>query len=246
MAVKAESTISLASVKTVNDASIYASQKADEAKLSADNALESANNANLSAQTATMYANNALNQLSEVEKVVDVLNWATEHGEYALTTDTEVVLGKYYFELSDGKYTVVTTPADDPQTAGYYELTGVDEAISNYVTTHLALSDDGLFVQMDDNACKIQINANGIYLYDASGTVIASYSSSVVLGDPIGLHMMLSAGRLGFWQGSTEVAWINTDSLFISNAEITQTLRIGNFIWKPRSGRLTLMYSPQE
>lgn len=226
-------------------------ESAATAQAAADSATADAATANANALAATNYANSALGQLSEVEKVVDVLTWAAEHGTYELTADTEVVEGKYYFTRSGSgtesdpyKYAVVTEPASDPSGAGYYELSGVDEAMSNYIATHLALTDDGLFVQIDDNACKLQITSTGIMLYDETGTVIASYGDSIVLGDVTGQHIEQTSGELGFYQGSTKVAYISGAQLYITQAEVTQSMRIGDFIWNVETGRINLRYSP--
>ena len=233
------------------EAAESALESAGQAAEAASSAESDASEASSSAKQATKYANTALGQLSEVEKVVDVLSWAAEHGDYDLTADDEVVAGKFYFTRSGSGtdadpyvYTVVTDPQDDPATAGYYELTGVDEAISNYVNTHLALTDDGLFVQMDDNACKLQITSTGILLYDTTGTVIAEYGGTITLGDATGLHITLSSGELGFWQGATKVAYINQNKLYITQSEVTTDMKIGSFLWKRRSAtRVSLVYS---
>lgn len=100
MTVKAQGTISLASVKTVNDASQYALQKAEEAEASANDAKTSADEANTQATYATSYANTALGQLGIVEDVVGVLKLLSTNAEYQLTNDTEISEGKWYFTRS--------------------------------------------------------------------------------------------------------------------------------------------------
>lgn len=241
----------IASAATAAESANAAINAADAAQQAADSAIADAATANANAISATTYANAALGQLSEVEKVVDVLTWAAEHGTYALTADTEVVEGKYYFTRSGSGtsadpyvYTVVAEPQSDPSAAGYYELTGVDEAISNYVATHLALTNDGLFVQIDDNACKLQIASTGILLYDSAGVVIAEYGSSIILGDASAQHIEQTSGELGFYQGSTKVAYISGTSLYITQAEITNSMRIGDFIWNVDTNRINLRYAP--
>ena len=147
MAVKAQSTISLASVKTVNDASQYALQKAGEAETSANEAKTQAERAETQAGIASTYANAALDQLGIVEDVIGVLTWASEHGTFTATTDTTVQDGKVYFTYDSATqdYVPVVTPADNPRTAGYYELT-VDEAMETYIMSHLAVTSRGLWV----------------------------------------------------------------------------------------------------
>lgn len=256
-----EATQAVADAEIAHAAAELAQTSADSAKSSAESASESAKLADDSAKVASDSADSALLQLSDIEKVVDVLTWVSEHGTYELTEDPEVQDGKYYFELNGTSYDVVEDPTGNPQEQGLYELSGVDEAVTNYVSTHLALVGDTLYVQTDDSDYKLLISSGGISLRRGS-SVIAQYSDTVILGDPEGMHMVLSAGdstvtpivlpELGFYQGGTRVAYINTQKLFIESAEITgelsigntNGLRIGNFVWKPRDGRLTLMYSP--
>lgn len=55
------------------------------------------------------------------------------YGKYALSTDTEVVSGKAYFELVGGEYTLVTpVGAEDPSDEGWYEV--VDNIIAHTET----------------------------------------------------------------------------------------------------------------
>lgn len=266
-------------VENVRQMAIDAGADAEEASQSADSASKSA------------YA--AIYHLSEVEKVVDVLNWLSKHGQYVLSTDTEYVAGKYYFtvtgtsvddpiernlssyyELNDGVYVLTTDTAVDgsktyytltataqndttqvPSAEGWYELLSVDEAVSNYVSTHLALLDDGLWVQMDsDNAgARLQITSNGFYLH-RGGAIIARYTDDIVLGDAETAHIKLSTtGGLEFYQGAEDtqdptvnrVAYMSDDKLYIENSEITNSLRIGQFIWKIRNAnRISFRYEP--
>ena len=49
--------------------------------------------------------------------------------------------------------------------------------------------------------------------------------------------------RVSFIQNNSEVAYISNNELFITDARIVNSLRIGNFAWKPRAnGNLSLVY----
>lgn len=49
--------------------------------------------------------------------------------------------------------------------------------------------------------------------------------------------------RVSFIQNNNEVAYISNNELFITDARIVNSLRIGNFAWKPRAnGNLSLVY----
>ena len=166
-----------------------ASQAASSAQESAAEAGQAARNAQSSANTANSHANSALTQLSIVENVIDVLNWISTHGTYKASTDTAVVPGKYYFTRSgDGTdaspyvYTVVVSPSGNPSANSYYDLDSIDEAVSNYVSTHLALDERGLWIVRDGQSYKILIASNGIRLYDENGKLIAQYASFTQIG----------------------------------------------------------------
>lgn len=173
--------------KTVADRAMV---RADNAQISAGTAADAARNAQGSAVIAATAANNALTQLSVVEDVVGVLTWISEHGTYVATQDTAIVPGKMYFIRSGSGtsadpyvFDIVISPADDPAAAGYYELDSIDEAVTNYVSSHLALTDAGLWVVKDNQGGKILIHNSGVKLYDASGTEVASFGTNVILGE---------------------------------------------------------------
>ena len=147
-------------------------EKAGEAEASAEEAKDSAIAANRA-------ANGALTQLSVVEDVVGTLSWISEHGTYGLSQDTEVLPGKHYFTKTGDSYDIVLDPQGDPSAAGYYELTDIDEAVTNYVSTHLALTDAGLWVVNDNRSYKILLASDGMKVYDSSGNLVATFGESI-------------------------------------------------------------------
>ena len=240
----------------VNDIAQGAASSADRARESAEAASGRAEEASVSANNANIAANSATYHLSEIEKVVDALDWISQHGEYEHTDDTVINEGKWYFELdSSGSY-VVGSPISNPHDEGFYELSSVDKAVSNYVSTHLYLDNDGLYVRMDeDQGAKIKITGTGISLIDSLGNVIAQYSDTVILGDPDGPHIELSpVYGLSFFQTTRQddqsgapinrVAYVQDDRLFIESATLTNNLRIGNFRWVVLDHRISLKYDP--
>ena len=175
-----------------------AADAADAAEVSAAAAQASAKEAETSAQTAHTAANSALTGLATVEDVVGTLNWISEHGTYAATSDTEVQPGKLYFtrtgsgtEADPYVYTVVDNPTGDPSTLGYYELTGVDEAVANYVATHLALTDEGLYVLADGSDWKVLVANDGVFIMDPQNNVVAKYKDEIILGIDDGTQSIL-------------------------------------------------------
>lgn len=167
-----------------------ATTNANEAITQAGIATTNANEAKEQAHTATVYANSALDQLGIVQDVIGVLNWATEHGTFTATTDTTVQEGKVYFtyDSQTGDYTPVVTPADNPRSAGYYELT-VDEAMESFIMSHLAVTARGLWVlpngygtatnaQLAPNY-KVLLASDGLYIYDGDGVLVSKYGENI-------------------------------------------------------------------
>ena len=119
---------------------------------------------------------------------------------YFQTEDTKIDRSKTYYERSgEGTdedpyvYTVVTSPSikhlseyyeykftgyepvllsEDDSPIGYYEITSIDEAVTNFIGTHLALTEQGLWVVADaDNEYKVLVASDGVYIYGPSGQI---------------------------------------------------------------------------
>lgn len=127
----------------------------------------------------------------------------TEEGmfTYALTEDTAVDSSKTYYtrtgegtEESPYAYEAVAEPTDDDvaayyeRTANYYVLT-VQEAVANYLMSHLWQDDYGLNLMVDD-AAKHRAHLGtfdgtyqtGLHVVDQTGAVVASFTDQVTLG----------------------------------------------------------------
>lgn len=161
-------------------AAAIALSSATAAGQAADAAQESADEAMGSAIAANIASNSALTQLSVVEDVAAVLTWISEHGTYKLTDDTAVVSGKLYFTKTGDEYNLVTTPTGNPHTQSYYEIDTIgDEAVSNYISSHLSLTNAGLWVVNDSSSYKILLASDGMKVYDASGNLVSTFGESI-------------------------------------------------------------------
>ena len=156
-----------------------AHEAADQAWAYADSAHDAADEANRQAVRATSYANDSLAQLSIVEDVVGTLNWITTHATYKATEDTEVREGKWYFTKSGSTYNVVIAPSGNPSEQGWYEVDSIDEAVSNYVASHLALTSAGLWVTKDNQGYKILLANDGMKVYDNAGHIVSTFGESI-------------------------------------------------------------------
>ena len=136
-------------------------------------------------------------------------------GEYVKTTDTSVVSGKTY-------YTVVGEPVTNPVVADigtYYEL-DVTEAVSNYINTHVAVTDEGLWLVPDDtqgsNKVLIAVGGQGhtyedagTYIIDGNNNILAQFlSSGAQIGKSGSAHSVIDADGQRFYarDGTTQLA----------------------------------------
>ena len=162
------------------------------AQAAAGAAQTSADNAQAQAASATASANGALNGLSTVQDVIGVLDWAKDNATYTLTSDPDIVPGKTYWTRSGSGtsadpyvYTPVVTPVK-ADLGTYYEISGVDEAMADYINTHLALTDEGLYVLGGANQWKVLIAPDGVYIIDGTSgvdKVVAKYKDAITLGE---------------------------------------------------------------
>lgn len=175
------------------DAAERAEADAERAHVAADAAAQSASEAKTSAieakqdaAVAHTAANNALTGLSTVESVVDTLSWLTEHS--TPTTDTTPVINKnYYIRNQDGTFTkVADTEGKNPAQEGWYEM---DEAVSNYVASHLALTDYGLNLTLDNTSYRVHIGTytaagdDGVYIIDGEGNIVSYFGENIRFSD---------------------------------------------------------------
>lgn len=174
----AQSSASAAATSASNAATSAsnAATSAENAAASAESASDSASDARYDAGRANESANSALLQLSNVEDVIGTVNWITEHGTYTLTEDTTVQEGKVYYINEDGLYTIVQQPTDE-DLGDYYELT-IDQALANYVASHLAMTDQGLFILNDETAYKMLLGATGAQIQDENGVPVVTYGAT--------------------------------------------------------------------
>ena len=240
--VKAQNTISMTSVKAIKDATDQSAQLLAEMEQYAEDAgttltgiYQDAEDAKENANIAQQSAETAVSQLSIVENVVGVLDLISKHGNYQLTDDTEVVPDKWYFTRSGTSpnyvYTVVTDPSGNPNAQGFYEVTGIDEAIQNYVSSQLVVDTDGLWLQTAGVQSKVLLSAtDGVVLFGANGHVIGRYGSTAQIGDSNYFHIEMDGTELGFYDGVNKVAYISNQQLYITQSVVLEQMDLGRTV----------------
>ena len=229
-------TTALAAAKAADAASVAADaaeyeaarakDAADDAQSSADNAQASANSALASATNASEYASRALGNLSTVQSVAETLTWITQHGTMTLTTDTALDPTHVYFvQDAEGDYVVGSTHYSivaEPvasQLSSYYVLT-IDESLNNYVGTHLALTNEGLWLLPASSGTDRVLIATGAgstyteagtYILEGTGATLAKFGANgAVIGKLSAAHSVIDADGQRFYgsNGITQLAHI--------------------------------------
>lgn len=158
-----------------HEAADAAQESADDAAQAASDAMTAAGNAQTSATTANTAANNALQGLSTVESVVDVVNWFNEHKTASADTTVDPSKTYYSYDAQTGALTKLDPDGtEDPSALGWYEMS---DAVADYVATHVATTADGLSVLSAANGWRVLISSGGgskpagIFLIDPNGNI---------------------------------------------------------------------------
>ena len=224
-----------------------AATSASAAEGSAQTAASEAAEAKTSATNASEYASRALGNLSTVQSVTETLNWITQHGTMTLTTDTALDPSHVYFTQDENgdyvvgnvHYSIVAEPKKSDLST-YYVLS-IDESLNNYVATHLALTDEGLWVLSDTNGWRLLVAGDGVSIIDSQGKTVAQYRSTITLGTNDGNQLNLTPDAIAFAIAGQTIAYIAQDKLMTTNAELSGALFVGDYYVRQKSnGKLAV------
>ena len=161
--------------------------------------------------------------------------------EYLKTKDVSIGPTKTYYEYDsvNDEYVEVQSPvladiddyyeySNSPYLYGYYELTGVDEAVQNYVSSQLVVDSSGLWLKTTGMQTKVLLSAtDGVVLYGTDGTIVGKYGSTAQIGDSAGFHIEIDGTELGFYDGQNKVAYVRNDKLFIEQSVVVKQMDVG-------------------
>lgn len=174
---------------------------------------------------------------------------------YTATTDTSPVEDKTYYvadgsggyevaDVSEGFEPGVTyyeASPGNPSALELYEVTSISESVQDYLTAHVAVTGDGLWVQGDTAGPRILLSpTGGVVLYAPGGSVAASYGQDTVIGDENGPHVRVTSTGIDFYAGAesdeTRVGYIATadgESVFyMTRSVVVKDMQFGEGKWK--------------
>ena len=187
-------------------------QLAEDVEGLAQQASTDAEDAKESAGIAKTAADSAMLSLGNVQDVVGVLEWITNHGTMTSQAGETFDANNVYFVVDQNgdyvvggtRYSLVTEPkAEDIDT--YYCLS-VDKSIQNYVATHIVVDSEGLWIIPDSGGNKVLIATGGTgKTYTDAGTyiigkknnedvVLAKFTGSeTIVGDVSGNKVVITS-----------------------------------------------------
>ena len=213
-------------LSTTNSNVTNAQNTANAAATAASNAQSTANTAKSTADSASKSASTANTAASNAQKTADT---AKANAATAQSTANSV---KNDLASNYSTTTQMNSAIKSVQT----ELTQTSEEIrmdfNKTVTTYV----DGLQNQIDDNTSYTEKQFNTINKY------IRFVDGKIILGEMGNeLTLTIQNDRLSFMQSNVEVAYFSDNKLYINQAEVLTSLKIGKFEFVPgTNGSLSL------
>lgn len=139
---------------------------------------------------------------------------------------------------------LIEQTADSIRTEVSKDYMKIDEkdAIYNYVASQISQSADEIKILFTDRITNVEgqivTNQQNIEKY------IRFSEEGIELGENMSaFKTQISNVKISFLQNDQEIAYISNNKLYITNAEITNSLKIGKFMFIPRSnGNMSLKY----
>lgn len=154
-------------------------------------------------------------------------------------------IGSYY-TVSGESYSKVLEPSEVD--LGDYYVLDMDDSVQNYISTHLALLDDGLHVSAGAEDYSVVLSSDGMEVRNPYGKSVAMYGETARIGDADDIHLLAQATRMSFRSDAGDVAYIGMGDdevwrLFIDQADVEDSIRFGNYVWVKRpNGNMTIKY----
>lgn len=146
--------------------------------------------------------------------------------------DNRVAIDSQGLTVTRGGETVISFRTDAPVDVGVSGLV-VEETLDT------ALMDVNGRIEATNRELDAEVDARRQYMsFDSvNGLMIGDMS------DEAAYRMQLTSNRLEFKAGDAIAAYVSNEQLYINNAQVLSTLRIGGFAWLPReNGHMSLQY----
>lgn len=169
----------------------------------------------------------------------DLTTGVLENIEPAIDSLSERVDG--VSEIAEGAFSIATS------TDQHFWFNGTGDDVGTHISeveqTEFTGSPSGANLLANSNGIAIRdgmdelatFSRNGVQIKDGDGRILAQYGSKTVIGEESGFHIEMAVndeqGRLSFYDGETEVAYINNNTLHITQSVVLSEMQIGNQKW---------------
>lgn len=163
---------------------------------------------------------------------------------YVKTEDTSVASGKTYYT---GSASSVSQPTGNPYELLYYELK-TNEAVSQYLNSHLALTNNGLYIIAEDNSYKALLSSTGLQIIDPQGHVVGIHGDIIQLGQKSEIHFEATSNQLKFCTQDEDICWFGQNAygiweMHIANTFVEDMVRYGDYAFiKRKNGNMSLKW----
>lgn len=176
--------------------------------------------------------------------------------EVTATTDTSMAEGKAYYTVDSG--TGVASPLD-PSALGWWEM---DDAVTQYLAAHIAMTDHGLNLMVDGTSGYIHLGTldgnheYGTYIIGGDGVSDANFGEHTRIGRGDGMHVDITSdatasdGRLFSIADGTSapVMYVQVvdgeSTVYMTNAVVVRELRFGDWMWYERqNGNMSVKWT---
>lgn len=132
--------------------------------------------------------------------------------KYVLSEDEEPSPLKMYYKVEADP---VEEPMSNPKQAGYYQMLAVDEVVSDYINSHLSLTEEGLYILGREDEGRALFSTSGLDIYHAVRGLIAHFGESITLGD-VFTYLQVSSTLLEFFLDKRSMAKFGYSEMFES------------------------------
>ena len=131
--------------------------------------------------------------------------------------------------------------------ANVSELTDTVSTIDETVTT-ISSNVSDLQTEVELSAKQEQLDTMDElvrqYIGEEGYVYIAGSTLMIGVGD---FKTAITPEQIVFYDGDDVVSYISNKKMYISQTEVVQEQRMGDFVWRPREGgRMSLMYAPEQ
>lgn len=108
------------------------------------------------------------------------------------------------------------------------DLVNPDESVSKYITD---ITDQGIIihpkVQTEEGVNQIQIDGDGLKIINNNVEIAKYTDEGIQVGINESFNLKINEEELGFYEGNVKVAYLNGQTLYITQSVVVDEMRVG-------------------